>query len=108
MCAELWSDGGAGFPSPFPPPDALPRGTGRNERGRGVTVRAVGRLFVQLTIDGPGLVGMGGDPPGDAAAVCKIASLRLPDDPDPRDAPVGTSPHLTGFSAWDSSDLRGG
>ncbi len=37
------------FPSTFPPPDALPRGTGRNGRGRRMIVRAFARPFVHVT-----------------------------------------------------------
>jgi hypothetical protein len=37
------------FPSTFPPPDARPRGTGRNGRGRRVTTEAVDRLFMHVT-----------------------------------------------------------
>ena len=62
-----------GFPSAFPPPDALPRGTGRNGRGRHVTAEAADTLFIQLTSDDRAQVGMGGDPRGAVAATCKIA-----------------------------------
>jgi hypothetical protein len=63
-----------GFPSDFPPPDAGPRGTGRNGQGRRVTAEAVGRPFMHVTSDDRDLVGMAGDPPGDSGA-CKIAGI---------------------------------
>ena len=48
---SLWSDGGPGFPSDFPPPDAEPRGTGRNRRGRQVTAdTAADRLCRSLAV----------------------------------------------------------
>ena len=64
-----------GFPSDFPPPDAGPRGTGRNGRGRRVTAEAVGRPFVHVTSDDRDQVGMGRDPRGDGGATCKIAGI---------------------------------
>ncbi len=67
-----------GFPSTFPPPDAKPRGTGRNGRGRRVTADAVGWPFVHVTSDDRDRVGMGRDRWGAEFAVCKIAGLRLP------------------------------
>ena len=39
------------IPSTFPPPDARPRGTGRNRRGCQVTAEAVGIPFVHVTGD---------------------------------------------------------
>jgi hypothetical protein len=51
-----------GLPSIFPPPDARPRGTGRNGRGRRGTAEAVGGLFVHVTSDDRDEVGMGRDP----------------------------------------------
>jgi len=65
-------------PSTFPPPDAKPRGTGRNGRGRRVTAEAADRPFVHVTADERGRVGMGRDARGDGGSVCKIAGLRLP------------------------------
>jgi hypothetical protein len=52
----------AGIPSYFPPPDAGPRGTGRNRQGRRVTAEAAGRPFVHVTSDDRDQVGTGGDP----------------------------------------------
>jgi hypothetical protein len=75
--AEFGSDGG-GFPSTFPPPDAGPRGTGRNGRGRTGTAEAVGRPFVHVTADNQERIGMGRDLRGAELAACKIAGLRLP------------------------------
>jgi hypothetical protein len=49
-----------GFPSYFPPPDARPRGTGWNGRGRQVTAEAVGRAFVHVTSDDRCQWGCGG------------------------------------------------
>lgn len=60
---------------------------------------AIDRPFVHVTSDNWDQVGMGRDPQGAGAAICKIASLCLPNDPIPGDAPVGTSAHLAGFSA---------
>jgi hypothetical protein len=60
--AQRWVGWRPGFPSTFPPPDAKPRGTGRNGRGRQVTAEAVGRLFVHVTSDNRDQVGMGRDP----------------------------------------------
>jgi hypothetical protein len=64
-----------GFRSTFAPPDAKPRGTGRNGRGRQATAQAVDRPFVHVTRDGRGRVGMGRDPRGDGGATCKIAGI---------------------------------
>jgi hypothetical protein len=46
----MWKMAGwrPGFRSNFAPPDALPRGTGRDEWEREVTVGVVGGLVVQL------------------------------------------------------------
>jgi hypothetical protein len=66
------------FPSTFPPPDAKPRGTERNGRGRRVTAGAVGGPFVLVTADRRGRIGMGRDPPGDRPSHCEIAGWRLP------------------------------
>jgi hypothetical protein len=52
----------AGIPSYFPPPDAGPRGTGRNRQGRRVTAEAASRPFVHVTSDDRDQVGTGGDP----------------------------------------------
>ena len=65
----------AGIPSDFPPPDAGPRGTGRNGQGRRVTAEAVGRPLVQVTSDDRDQLGMERDPRGDGGATCKIAGI---------------------------------
>jgi hypothetical protein len=64
-----------GLPSTFPPPDARPRGTGRNGRGRRVSAGAVGRPFVHVTGAYRGQVGMGRDPRCKRRATCKIAGI---------------------------------
>src|SRR5512132_1169164 len=64
-----------GFRSTFAPLDARPRGAGRNGRGRRVTTGAVDRLFMHVTRDGRGRVGMGRDPRGGGGATCKIAGI---------------------------------
>jgi hypothetical protein len=58
---DWWPGFRSNFPSTFPPPDALPRGTGRYRWGRRVTAGAVSRVFVLVTADGRGPVGMRGD-----------------------------------------------
>jgi hypothetical protein len=74
--AMVWSSSPTAprIPSDFPPPDARPRGTGRNKRGRRVTAEAVSRPFVQLTGDHQDQVATGGDPRGDGGA-CKTAGF---------------------------------
>jgi hypothetical protein len=64
---------GAGFRSTFAPPDVRPRGTGRNRRGRQVTIGAVNRRFAHVTRDDGDQVGMGRDPRGEAGATWSIA-----------------------------------
>jgi hypothetical protein len=63
------------FRSTFAPADARPPGTGWNGRGRQGTAEAVGRPFAHVTRDNRGRVGMGRDPRGDGASVCKIAGV---------------------------------
>jgi len=65
----------ATIPSTLPPPDAGTRGTGRNGRGRQVTVEALDGPFVHVTGGYRGQVGMGGDPRGGGGATCKIAGI---------------------------------
>ena len=65
----------AGFRSTFPPPDAGPRGTGRNGRGRTGTAQAVVRPFVHVTADNQERIGMGRDLRGAKLAACKIAGI---------------------------------
>jgi hypothetical protein len=65
----------AGFRSTFAPPDARPRGTERNGRGRRVTTRAGARPFAHVTGNGRDQVGMGGHPQGASGATCKIAGI---------------------------------
>src|SRR5829696_9503732 len=64
-----------GFPSDFPPPDARPRGMGRNRRGRQVTAEAAGMLIVHVASDDRDYVGMRRDEWGDGGATCKIAGI---------------------------------
>src|SRR5829696_298318 len=64
-----------GFPSDFPPPDARPRGMGRNRRGRQVTAEAAGMLIVHVASDDRDYVGIRRDEWGDGGAVCKIAGI---------------------------------
>jgi hypothetical protein len=64
-----------GFRSTFAPPDARPRGTGRNGRGRRVTAEAVDRLFMHVTTVVRDQAGRAGDPRGAGAATCKIAGI---------------------------------
>ena len=65
----------AGIPSTFPPPDARPRRTGRNRRGRKVTAEAVDKPFVHVTRDYWEQVGIGRDSRGDGDPTCKIAGI---------------------------------
>jgi hypothetical protein len=69
----------AGFRSTFPPPDALPGGTGRNGRGRRMTVGAFADAFVHVTTYNWGQAGITGDPRGAAPAACKIAGIAVAD-----------------------------
>jgi hypothetical protein len=64
----------AGIPSTFPPPDARPRGTGRNGRGRLVMAKAIAGPFAYVTADERDPVAMEGDPRGDGGA-CKTAGF---------------------------------
>ncbi len=50
LCGTLVG-GRPGFPSTFPPPDARPRGTERDDWGRPGIVEAVAALFVLVTVD---------------------------------------------------------
>jgi hypothetical protein len=74
LVQNFWSDGGPGFPSTFPPPEAKPCGTGWNSRGRQVTAEAVDRSFVHVTSDIRDQKGMGRDSRGEGGA-CKIAGI---------------------------------
>jgi hypothetical protein len=65
----------AGIPSAFPPPDARPRGTGWNGRGRRGTAGAADRPFAHVTADERARVGMGRDAWGDGGSVCKTAGI---------------------------------
>jgi hypothetical protein len=65
----------AGLPSTFPPPDAMPRVTGRNRRGRPVTAENVGRPLAHVTGNDRDQAGMGREPQGDGGAACKTAGI---------------------------------
>jgi hypothetical protein len=80
----------AGLPSTFPPPDARPRGTGRNGQGRPVTARAAARPFAHVTSDDRNPLGTGGDHCGDGGAVCKTAGFAYTGS-----NPVPATPPLT-------------
>jgi hypothetical protein len=53
------------------------RETGRNRRGRRVTVQGFDRPFVHVTGGLLGRVGMGRDPRGNGGATCKTARINL-------------------------------
>jgi hypothetical protein len=65
-----------GFPSTFPPPDARPRGTGRNRQGRRATAEAVDSPFVHVTSDNWGRWGWDGT--REKTAVPSVKSPALP------------------------------
>ena len=64
-----------GFRSTFAPPDARPRGTGRNDRGRRVAAEAIVRPFAHVKGDDRDQAGTGRYPRGDGGATCKIAGI---------------------------------
>ena len=96
-----------GFRSTFAPPDARPRGTGRNGRGRRVTAEAVDRLFVHVAAIIRDQAGMAGDPPGDAAATCKIAGIAYTgSNPVPATLPLSCGNAAAGRPIRPGSTLR--
>ncbi len=94
-----------GFRSTFPLPDAMPRRTGRNKAGRGMTAGAVGELFLLVTADERGRVGMGRDLPGAAPAACKTAGYAYTgSNPVPATQPLSCE----NTAAWHLSYLLAG
>jgi hypothetical protein len=66
---------GARIRSTFAPPDAQPRGTRRNRKGRRVTGKTVGRPFAHVMANDRDQAGTRRELRGAAGATCKIAGI---------------------------------